>query len=132
MAEVKIEGLSTLVQKFNALKHTGSQLRPVVKKNGAELQQQTQKNMLEEYKGHYVWKKGKGKVLVHPTGATRRSAIVEIKDNGMTAVVAPNTSYFPYLEYGTRFMEARPTLGPAFKRVSPIFIEDIKRIINES
>lgn len=127
MAEAKIEGLSALVQKFNALKYTGPQIRDVVKKNGAELQQQTQKNMLEEYKGHY-----EGKKFVKPTGATRRSAAVEIKDNGMTAVVAPNTSYFPYLEYGTRFMEARPTLGPAFKRVSPIFIEDIKRIINES
>lgn len=127
MAEAKIEGLSTLVQKLNALKYTGPQIRSVVKKNGAELQQQTQKNMLEEYKGHY-----EGKKFVKPTGATRRSAAVEIKDNGMTAVVAPNTSYFPYLEYGTRFMEARPTLGPAFKRVSPIFIEDIKRIINES
>ncbi len=127
MAEAKIEGLSALVQKFNALKYTGPQIRDVVKKNGAELQQQTQKNMLEEYKGHY-----EGKKFVKPTGATRRSAAVEIKDNGMTAVLAPNTSYFPYLEYGTRFMEARPTLGPAFKRVSPIFIEDIKRIINES
>lgn len=127
MAEAKIEGLSALVQKFNALKYTGPQIRSVVKKNGAELQQQTQKNMLEEYKGHY-----EGKKFVKPTGATRRSAAVEIKNNGMTAVVAPNTSYFPYLEYGTRFMEARPTLGPAFKRVSPIFIEDIKRIINES
>ena len=127
MAEAKIEGLSALVHKLNALKYTGTQIRDVVKKNGAELQQQTQKNMLEEYKGHY-----EGKKFVKPTGATRRSAAVEIKDNGMTAVVAPNTSYFPYLEYGTRFMEARPTLGPAFKRVSPIFIEDIKRIINES
>lgn len=127
MAEAKIEGLSALVHKFNALKYSGAQIRDVVKKNGAELQQQTQKNMLEEYKGHY-----EGKKFVKPTGATRRSAAVEIQDNGMTAVVAPNTSYFPYLEYGTRFMEARPTLGPAFKRVSPIFIEDIKRIINES
>lgn len=127
MAEAKIEGLSALVHKLNALKYSGTQIRDVVKKNGAELQQQTQKNMLEEYKGHY-----EGKKFVKPTGATRRSAAVEIKDNGMTAVLAPNTSYFPYLEYGTRFMEARPTLGPAFKRVSPIFIEDIKRIINES
>ena len=127
MAEVNIEGVCALVQEFNALIYTRSQIRSVVKKNGAELQQQTQKNMLEEYKGHY-----EGKKFVKPTGATRRSAAVEIKDNGMTAVVAPNTSYFPYLEYGTRFMEARPTLGPAFKRVSPIFIEDIKRIINES
>ena len=127
MAEAKIEGLSALVHKFNALKYSGTQIRDVVKKNGAELQQQTQKNMLEEYKGHY-----EGKKFVKPTGASRRSAAVEIQDNGMTAVVAPNTSYFPYLEYGTRFMEARPTLGPAFKRVSPIFIEDIKRLINES
>lgn len=127
MAEAKIEGLSALVHKFNALKYSGTQIRDVVKKNGAELQQQTQKNMLEEYKGHY-----EGKKFVKPTGATRRSAAVEIKDNGMTAVVAPNTSYFPYLEYGTRFMEARPTLGPAFKRVSPIFTNDIKRLINES
>ncbi|MGK4035198.1 HK97-gp10 family putative phage morphogenesis protein [Lactobacillus crispatus] len=127
MAEAKIEGLSALVHKLNALKYSGTQIRDVVKKNGAELQQQTQKNMLEEYKGHY-----EGKKFVKPTGATRRSAAVEIKDNGMTAVVAPNTSYFPYLEYGTRFMEARPTLGPAFKRVSPIFTNDIKRLINES
>lgn len=127
MAEAKIEGLSVLVHKFNALKYSGTQIRDVVKKNGAELQQQTQKNMLEEYKGHY-----EGKKFVKPTGATRRSAAVEIQDNGMTAVVAPNTSYFPYLEYGTRFMEARPTLGPAFKRVSPIFTNDIKRLINES
>ena len=127
MAEAKIEGLSALVHKFNALKYSGTQIRDVVKKNGAELQQQTQKNMLEEYKGHY-----EGKKFVKPTGATRRSVAVEIQDNGMTAVVAPNTSYFPYLEYGTRFMEARPTLGPAFKRVSPIFTNDIKRLINES
>lgn len=127
MAEAKIEGLSALVHKLNVLKYSGTQIRDVVKKNGAELQQQTQKNMLEEYKGHY-----EGKKFVKPTGATRRSAAVEIKDNGMTAVVAPNTSYFPYLEYGTRFMEARPTLGPAFKRVSPIFTNDIKRLINES
>lgn len=127
MAEAKIEGLSALVHKLNALKYSGTQIRDVVKKNGAELQQQTQKNMLEEYKGHY-----EGKKFVKSTGATRRSAAVEIKDNGMTAVVAPNTSYFPYLEYGTRFMEARPTLGPAFKRVSPIFTNDIKRLINES
>ena len=127
MAEAKIEGLSALVHKLNALKYTGPQIRSVVKKNGAELQQQTQKNMLEEYKGHY-----EGKKFVKPTGATRRSAAVEIKDNGMTAVVAPNTSYFPYLDYGTRCLEARPTLGPAFKRVSPIFTNDIKRLINES
>ena len=88
MVEAKIEGLSALVQKFNALKYTGSQIRSVVKKNGAELQQQTQKNMLEAYKGHYEWKKGQGNKFVKPTGATRRSAAVEIKDNGMTAVVA--------------------------------------------
>lgn len=127
MVDVKFEGLNALVQRLDNLKYSGTQIRDVVKKNGAELQKQTQKNMLNEYKGHY-----EGKKFVKPTGATRRSATVDIQDDGMTAVVAPNTSYFPYLEYGTRFMEARPTLGPAFRRVSPMFVEDIKRLMNES
>lgn len=127
MLDVKIEGMTALVKKLNNLSATGTQIRGVVKKNGAELQKQTQKNMLDEYKGHY-----EGSKFVKPTGATRRSTTVDIQDNGLTAVVAPGTSYFLYLEYGTRFMEARPTLGPAFKRVAPIFVSDIKRLINES
>lgn len=127
MADFKIEGMDALVQKINSLNYAGNQARDVVKKNGAELQKQTQQNMTREYTGHY-----EGKKFIRPTGATRRSATVEITDDGRTAIVAPNTSYFPYLEYGTRFMEARPTLKPAFDGVAPMFIKDMKGLLDES
>lgn len=123
--------MEALVKRINSLKATGPQIRNVVKKNGAKLSNQTQKNMNNAYKGHYEWKKGQGKVFVKPTGATRRSAGVEISNGGMTATVAPSTKYFPYLEYGTRFMDARPTLKPAFNMVGPMFIKDIKELIDD-
>ena len=39
--------------------------------------------------------------------------------------VVPGTSYFPYLEYGTRYMRARPTLTPAFELRSRQFARAI-------
>lgn len=132
MADFQIEGMDALVQKINSLSYAGNQARDVVKKNGSELQKQTQQNMTREYTGHYEWAKGTGRVWKKPSGDTRRSANVQISDDGRTAMVAPNTKYFPYLEYGTRFMEARPTLKPAFDQVAPVFINDMKRLLNES
>lgn len=132
MADFKIEGIDALVRKMNNLSYSGNQARDVVKKNGSELQKQTQQNMTREYTGHYEWVKGTGRVWKKPSGDTRRSATVQISDDGRTATVAPNTKYFPYLEYGTRFMEARPTLKPAFDRVAPVFINDMKRLLDES
>ena len=126
MVEVKIEGMEALVKRLDSLAVTGPQVREVVKKNGAKLSNQTQSNMLSAYTGHY-----EGKKFVKPTGATRRSAGVEISDGGMTATVAPSTKYFPYLEYGTRFMDARPTLQPAFKMVGPMFVKDMKDLFND-
>ncbi len=126
MVEVKIEGMEALVKRLNSLAATGPQIRNVVKKNGAKLSNQTQSNMLSAYTGHY-----EGNKFVKPTGATRRSAGVEISDGGMTATVAPSTKYFPYLEYGTRFMDARPTLQPAFKMVGQMFVKDMKDLFND-
>lgn len=129
MAKVKIEGLEAIVKELNIKKNDIAKVKDIVKKHGAGLSAKTQSNMLKQYTGHYEWKKGRGKVFVHPTGATRRSAVVEITDSGHTATVAPNTKYFPYLEYGTRFMKARPTLRPAFMREAPLFKKDIEKLI---
>lgn len=123
---MKIEGLTALIQDINSLKATGSQLRAVVQKNGAKLQSKTQDNMLKTYQGHY-----EGKKFVKPTGTTRRSTTLEIENGGLTAIVAPGTKYFPYLEYGTRFMDARPTLTPAFNMVSQLFESDIKALFDD-
>lgn len=131
MAKVKIEGLEAIVKELNIKKNDIAKVKDIVKKHGAGLSAKTQSNMLKQYTGHYEWKKGRGKVFVHPTGATRRSAIVEITDSGHVATVAPNTKYFSYLEYGTRFMKARPTLRPAFMREAPLFKNDIENLIKK-
>lgn len=119
--EVKIDGLTALIEKLDATKYSGKQVRTIVQKNGVQLQTKTQDNMLNAYTGHMS-----GKKFVKPTGATRRSVALDIKDGGMTAEVAPGTKYFPYLEYGTRFMDARPTLKPAFEMVATSFQNDLK------
>lgn len=124
MAKVKIEGLEAIVKELNIKKNDIAKVKDIVKKHGAGLSDKTQTAMLKQYTGHY-----EGKKFVKPTGATRRSAIVQISDGGLTATVAPSTKYFPYLEYGTRFMKARPTLGPAFRREAPLFKKDIEKLI---
>ena len=124
---VKLEGISELSQ---ALK-TKAQLtaaKAVVSDHGAKLQQLTKEKMSDAYTGHYEWKKGKGRTFVKPTGATSRSVTVDIADQGLTAIVAPHTKYFGYLEKGTRFMEARPTLGPALQSEALRFVADLNKL----
>lgn len=126
MAKVKIEGLEAIVKELNIKKNDIAKVKDIVKKHGAGLSAKTQNNMLNQYSGHHENKK-----FVKPTGATRRSSTVEISNGGMTAIVAPSTKYFPYLEYGTRFMRARPTLGPAFRSEAPLFKEDIEKLVKK-
>ena len=106
MAEFRIEGMTALVKRLNSLTYTGSQARNVIQKNGAELQKDVQSRMTKS--GAYV----KG----YSTGNTRRSTTLSIEDSGMTAIVAPNSEYFPYVEYGTRFMEACRALRRRLRR----------------
>lgn len=84
-------------------------VKSIIKAGGAQLQSQTQRNMTQKYRGHY-----EGKKFVGVTGTTKRSVALTIEDGGKTARVTVGTSYFPYLEKGTRYMSARPTLKPAF------------------
>ncbi|MCC4342528.1 HK97-gp10 family putative phage morphogenesis protein [Limosilactobacillus reuteri] len=104
-------------------------IQQVVKKNGAKLHTQTQANMAAKYTGHYEWVKGKGRVFIKPTGNTRRSTKLTFTGDGLTATVMPHTKYFAYLEFGTRFMEARPTLKPAFTFQSMQFVKDLKKLV---
>lgn len=81
----------------------------VMTTGGAELQKATMRNMTQKYTGHQ-----EGKKFVSPTGATKRSVMLHIEDGGLTVRVTVDSDYFGYLEKGTRFMLARPTLKPAF------------------
>lgn len=99
-----------------------NEVRRIVKINGAEMQAEAQRNA--NFKGHY-----EGKKFVPPTGALRRSIGLEIKDSGMTAEVEPTAEYAPYVEFGTRFMNAQPYMKPAFEKQSKQFRKDMNELV---
>ena len=121
LADVKIEGLQALISDLDARKYTGKQIRNVVMKNGANLQEDAQKRMTKTV----AYVKGYSK------GTTRRSTTLSISDDGMTATVAPHTEYFSYVEYGTRYMEAEPTLNPAFQKIKQQFYKDVIGLVKK-
>ena len=123
--EFKVTGDKALFNKL-ARVATEAQVKDIVKKRTAQLQVQTQKNMTTAYKGHYKGK-GKNKKFVPPTGNTRDHTFIQLSD--FTGKVVVNTNYIGYLEFGTRFMTARPTVGPAFRQISPLFISDLKNLV---
>lgn len=63
------------------------------------------------------------------TGTLRRSITLEIKDNGMTAEVAPHVHYAAYQEFGTRFIPAHPYLRPALETASAEFKANVEKVV---
>lgn len=121
LVDVKIEGLQALISDLDARKYSSKQVRNVVMKNGANLQEDAQKRMTKTV----AYVKGYSK------GTTRRSTTLSISDDGMTATVAPHSEYFPFVEYGTRFMEAEPTLNPAFQKIKQQFYKDVIGLVKK-
>lgn len=113
MARVEVVGMTTLMRKLKD-NVTLDDVKKVVKKNGSELQQKAQK--------HADFKKG------YQTGTTKRSISLEIKSNGLTAEVQPGTEYSPYLEFGTRFMDAQPFVRPAYNEQKQKFKSDMDKL----
>lgn len=114
MAKLKIDGLEELEKKLKA-NATLDDVKRAVKKNGEELQ----KKMRE--KADFT----KG----YQTGTTKRSIGLEIKDGGLTAESGAETEYAPYLEYGTRFMEAQPFVRPALEEQAQTFKRDLEKLV---
>lgn len=114
MPSIKFEGLEALQK---ALKDNASldDVKKIVKHNGAELQQRMQKKA--------DFKKG------YQTGDTKRSIGLETKDEGFTAEVGPKTDYSPYVEYGTRFMDAQPFVRPAWEEQNLKFKSDLQKLM---
>lgn len=110
MAGVKIIGIEKIQKK---LRQNGqmADVKKVVRHNGAEMQAKSQQNAPVD------------------TGTLKRSIGIEITDGGMTAEVEPTADYAPYVELGTRFMEAQPYLGPAFNEQKEKFKKDMKKLV---
>jgi len=113
MGDISVKGLDKLQKKLKA-NATMNDVRRVVKQNGAELQTKIQENA-EFTKGYQ-------------TGTTKRSVDLTIEDGGLSASSGPTTEYAPYLEYGTRFMEAQPFVGPALEEQKLVFKADMQKL----
>lgn len=109
---IKIEGINELRVALNNAASL-DKVRQVVRLNGAELQQ---KAMM---------------AAPYDTGYLRRSIMLSIEDNGLTAKCTALAHYAPYQEWGTRFMAAHPFMRPSFNRQAPIFQNDVARVMGE-
>ena len=110
MAGVKIIGIEKIQKKLRQNVQMAD-VKKVVRHNGAEMQAKAQQNAPVD------------------TGTLKRSIGIEITDGGMTAEVEPTADYAPYVELGTRFMEAQPYLGAAFNEQKEKFKKDMKKLV---
>lgn len=110
MGDIKIVGLEKLQKKLKQNVQMGD-VKRVVRHNGAEMQAKAQQNAPVD------------------TGYLKRSIGIENTDGGMAAEVEPTADYAPYVELGTRFMEAQPYLKPAFDEQKEKFKKDMKRLV---
>lgn len=118
MTNINLIGASELKERLSKLKDM-RKIEKVVKKHGAKLQEEAQHNA---QKG-VAFKKG------YSIGNTKKSIRLNISDNGLSATVGVGTEYAPYVEYGTRFMEAEPFLRPAMKKVRARFMKDLRKAV---
>ena len=114
MPRIKIDGLKELEK---AIKDnvTMDGVKRVVRNNGIGMQQKMQAKA--------DFKKG------YQTGRTKHSIGLELKDGGFTAESGPETEYSPYLEYGTRYMDAQPFIKPAYEEQVQKFKRDMDRLV---
>lgn len=82
-------------------------VKQIIKHDGAQMQSEMMRNA--------VFRKG------YSQGTTQRSINLQIQDGGFSVDVGPMTQYSPYVEYGTRFMEAQPFVRPTFNRMKSVF-----------
>lgn len=110
MPKVKIVGIEKLQKKLIRNMDT-SAVRTVVQKNGADMQTKAQQNAPVD------------------TGNLKRSIGLAMRDSGLTAEVEPTAEYAPYVEFGTRFMNAQPYLKPAFEEQKEKFKKDMDKLV---
>ena len=128
MSGIKLTGMKELEKQLK--KNTSkSEVKNIIRKQGAELQRGAQREA--DFKGHYEWEKGKGSVFKPQTGNLKREIKLDIKDGGMTAEVWSEAEYAPYVELGTRYMEAQPYLKPALEKQETNFKKEMRKLVEE-
>lgn len=112
---IKLVGMDKLQRK---LKRNASMIdvKEVVKTNGVRLERAIKANTKEAF------------VRGYSEGYTADSVSGQISDGGLTYTAGEGMEYDPYVEYGTRFMEAEPTVTPAAEEVFRQFKRDLDKL----
>ena len=90
-------------------------IKELVKQNGIEMTEKMKANTKTAFKKGYS------------QGDTASSIYMTMEDGGMTTKVGPTMDYDPYVEWGTRYMEAEPFAKPAFDEQKVQFKKDLER-----
>lgn len=106
---VRLKGVNELKIALKKKADLGA-VKQVVKQNGAKLQVEAQRNAPVD------------------TGNLKRSIRLDISDGGLTAKSEAAAEYAPYVEWGTRYMEAQPYMKPAFNKQKEQFRRDMDRL----
>jgi HK97 gp10 family phage protein len=114
MPKITITGLDNLQKKLKQNIRM-EDVQRVVRHNGSALQRKMMQQA--DFTRGYA------------TGTTKRSIGLAFKDGNFTAEVEPGTEYSPYLEYGTRFMDAQPFVRPAFDEQKEKFKSDMQKLV---
>lgn len=118
MGAVQISGLDKLIYKLESNKNL-TKVKEVVQKNGQDMQNKMERHATSAFTKGYA------------TGTTARSITGHGFNGGLGYEAQPTTHYSPYLEYGTRFMEAEPFVKPAFNEQKEQFISDMKKVVGD-
>ena len=116
MAGIKMIGLGELEAKLKSNCNLHD-VKRVVQFHGDTLNKKMKRKTTEAFTKGYS------------TGDTAGSINTEIRDDGMTVAVGPTTDYSPYVEYGTRFMQAEPFVRPTWEEQKELFKKDLNKLM---
>ena len=82
-------------------------VKKIVKKHTADMQTEAQK------------------LAPVDTGNLKRAISLELSEGGLAGTVISPADYSGYPEFGTRFMDAQPYMGPAWRKERPLFLSEL-------
>ena len=112
MTNIVIEGGDEMVRAIRG-RFNHDKVARVVKRNTAQAQQKAMR------------------LAAVDTGFMKRSITMRIDVTGLAGYITAGAEYSPYVEYGTRKMDAQPFMRPAAREQAPIFVRDMKNLIRK-
>ena len=115
MADIVIEGGDEMVRAIrNRFNH--DKVARVVKRNTSQAQQKAKRIV---------------PVAKKNGGTLKRSITIRVDTIGLAGYITAGADYAPYVEYGTRKMDAQPFMQPAAREQAPIFMNDLRNLIRK-